>query len=257
MKISYISDLHLDFWCQFNTNQLKWESLTKEFIRRLIETDQGQRDVVCINGDISHFNIQSLWALNIFSQQYSKVFVCLGNHDLYLVSKNQTGKYKNNSWNRVLELQEFISQLSNVHLLLDDEVVKYNGVKFGGNTMWYPVSTIEQQVFFNNISNDSRLIKGVDINLEHEKSIANYNSMMQQGIDVMISHVPLCHLKSHEKYGSSSCYYTPVDELPPFVIQGHSHERAIYKKAGSLLYMNCLGYPHDGLGEVEIRSFEI
>lgn len=257
MKISHISDLHLDFWCQFNHNQLKWESRTKEFIRKLVESDKGQRDVVCINGDISHFNVQSLWALSIFSQYYNKVFICMGNHDLYLVSKNQENKYKGHSWNRVLELQELISRLPNVHLLLEDEVVKYSGVKFGGNTMWYPITTIEQQVFFNNISNDSRLIKGVDIGSEHEKSIANYKSMMQQGMDVMISHMPLCHLKSHEKYGSTSCYYTPVDELPPYVIQGHSHERAIYKKANTLLHMNCGGYPHDRLGEMEIRSFEI
>ena len=257
MKISYLSDIHADFWVPFTFNQIKWEKRTKEFIEKLIETDEGERDILCLSGDYSHFNVQTMWILETFSQHYKQVFFTYGNHCMYLVSKSQEDKYNGHSQNRIDELYSKSIELKNVHPLFTDETFIYQGVTFGGNPMWYPISTTEQKMFFNNISNDSRLIKGVDIHLEHKKSIANYSSMMNRGIDVMISHVPLCHLRSHEKYASTACYFTQVDVLPKHVVMGHSHERAIYKKAGSSLYMNCLGYPHDSLGKPDIRNFTI
>lgn len=258
MKISYISDPHLDFWVPFTPSQEKWEKQTRELISKLIETDKGEKEVLCLAGDYSHYNQQTLWMLETFSEHYEQVFFTFGNHDFYLVSKNQQNKYRNNSLNRIDEINNAVlSKLENVIPLYSGRVFFYKGVNFGGDTMWYPLKTVEQKMFFNNVSNDSRLIKGVNMELEHVNSIGNYQHMIDRGMDVMVSHVPLCHLKSHEKYGSTSCYYTPVDQLPPYVIQGHSHERAVYKKAGSLLYMNCGGYPQDGLGEMGIRSFEI
>lgn len=258
MKVSFISDLHMDFWIPWVSNQLKWQKRTEDFIEELIKTDEGEKDVILLGGDFSHFNAQTLWALSIFSQHYNQVLFTLGNHDFYLISKSQSDKYGNNSYNRVNELIEKSTELaSNITPLTDDTIFTYKGVKFGGNIMWYPLETYDQQVFYHNISNDSKLIKGVGIRKEHEKSILNYESMMDKGMDVMLSHVPLCYMKSHEQYGSTHCYLTPVDRLPKHVVMAHSHERAIYEKAGTLLYANAIGYPHDGLGEVKIESFII
>lgn len=260
MKISYISDLHLDFWIPFIPSQDKWESRTKDFIRKLIETDKGEREVLCLGGDYSHFNNQTKWMLQEFSKVYERVFLIFGNHDFYLISKNQENKYKNHSFNRIKEIDDFaIWSLHNVVPLIEGRVIEYKGIRFGGDTMWYPLKTTEQKVFFNNISNDSKLIKGFNIELEHLNSISNYETMMYDrgGIDIMLSHVPLCYIKSHSHYNSTSCYYTPVPEIPKYVIQAHSHEREIYTKDESLLYMNCMGYPEDDLGVPTILSFNI
>lgn len=258
MKVSYISDLHMDFWVPFVSNQLKLRKRTEDFIEELIKTDEGERDVILLGGDFSHFNTQSLWMLNIFSKHYNQVMFCLGNHDFYLISKNQSEKYGNSSYNRATELIEESTKLaSNIIPLIDDTLFTYKGVNFGGSTMWYPLETYDQQVFYHNISNDSKLTKGINIQKEHEKSIVNYKSMIDKDMDVMLSHVPLCHMRSHEMYGSTHCYFTPVDMLPNYVVMGHSHERAIYKKADSLLHINCGGYPRDGLGDMRIESFII
>lgn len=257
MKISYLSDIHTDFWVPFNHNQLKWESRTKEFITKLIGSDEGDRDVLVVAGDVSHFNIQSLWVIETFSQHYNKVFIVIGNHDLYLVSNNQSNKYKGNSWNRVLELQDGISKLPNVHLFLGDDVFEYNGFKFGGNTMWYPLESFDQQVFFNNVSNDSKLIKGFNVKEEYHKSMRNYDSLLTKNIDVMISHIPVINIDSHFRYNGTACYLTPVKDINvKYWIFGHSHEQKIYEKPYCKFYMNALGYPDESL-DLSIKSFII
>lgn len=258
MKVSYISDLHLDFHVPFKPSQERWEQQTKDFIVNLIETtDPDDRDILCLGGDYSHYNRQTFWMLDTFSKYYNRVFTVLGNHDFYLVSNTQVGKYNHHSQNRVNELIAYASSIPNVHPLFSDKTLNYKGVTFGGNSMWYPVETFEQKTFFYNSSNDSRLIHGTNVQLEHEDSIQNYSNMMRKCMDVMISHVPIIPINSHQIYGGDSCYYTPVDELPPYVIQGHSHERAIYEKAGSKIFMNCGGYPHDKLGDFEIKHFYV
>lgn len=55
MKISYLSDIHADHHVPFNSNQIKWEKRTKEFITKLIETDEGQREVLVIARRLESF----------------------------------------------------------------------------------------------------------------------------------------------------------------------------------------------------------
>lgn len=119
MKVSYVSDLHLDFWVRFDSNILKWEKRTCEFITQLVNTDIGKREVLCIAGDLSHYNQQSLWALEVFATNYEHVFVQVGNHDYYLISGSQERKYSNNSLNRVKELHEEIIKIKNVSSLFE------------------------------------------------------------------------------------------------------------------------------------------
>lgn len=258
MNISYISDIHLDFHVPFTANQLKWESNTRKFTRQLIKTDETQRDIILLGGDYSHFNHQTMWMLDEFSNAYTTVLMVLGNHDYYLVSKSQSEKYGNSSANRADELRQLITDsLPNVYLLEEGKIYEHEGVRIGGDTMWYPLTTTEQQTFFRNISNDSKLIKNVSIELEHEKSIRYYKSMIENEIDIMLSHVPLIHINSHSLYGGTACYLTDVDELPTYVVMGHSHEQSHYEKASTEFHMNCLGYPHDRLKKKKIESFKV
>lgn len=260
MRISYLSDMHLDFWIPFVLSQEKWRKRTEEFVEKLIATDLDKHEVLAIAGDISHFNSQSLWALETFSDYYEQVFFTYGNHDMYLVSKNQSNKYKNHSKNRVNELYANIADnpnFNNVHPLFTDKTFTYKGVTFGGNPLWYPLETFEQQVFFNSVSNDSKLIKGLNISGEHHINQVQYESLLAKNVDVMISHFPVINIDSHLKYNSTACYLTHVKDIQAkHWIFGHSHEQKVYEKPYCTFYMNAIGYPDEKL-ELSVKSFTI
>lgn len=258
MKVSYVSDLHLDFHVPFTPNQIKWKSRTKGFIDKLIETDIGSREVLVIAGDLSHFNAQSYWALEKFSNHYEQVYFCFGNHDYYLVSKNQENKYRGHSMRREAELMVKVSNnLDNVKVLTDSSVHEHKGVRFAGMTMWYPLETPDQQMFFYNISNDSKLIKGMDISYEHERNQIDYEELLQKDVDVMISHIPVINVDSHFKYNSTACYLCPVKGIEvEHWIMAHSHEQKVYEKPYCTFYMNAIGYSDEEL-ELSIKHFYI
>ena len=262
MKVSYVSDIHGDFHSPFHKSQEKWEKHTKEFINKLIETDEGDKEVLIIAGDISHFNRQTIWILESFAEHYNKIFMIYGNHCMYLVSKNQESKYKNNSMNRIIELKNMIESspsLTNVFFFTGQEAPQiYKGVRFYGNPLWYPLETIHQKMFFSNISNDSNLIKGVNIQELHEQNINHYNYWIEQtGWDVVFSHFPVINIDSHEKYNSTACYLTRVKDMTGQAhIFGHSHEQKVYEKPYGTFYMNAIGYPEEQL-EMKIRHFEV
>lgn len=258
MKISYLSDIHADHHVPFNPNQLKWEKRTKEFIIKLIETDEGEHDVLCLGGDYSHYNVQTMWCLEVFSQYYNQVMLQIGNHDLYLISKNQVDKYNGHSQHRINELYMKSVELRNVHPLFTDKTFTYKGITFGGNPLWYPLETIEQQMFFSNVSNDSKYIKGFNVKEQHHQSIRDYESLLTKNVDVMISHVPVINIDSHFRYNSTSCYLTPVKDINvKHWIMAHSHEQKVYEKPYCTFYMNALGYPDEKGLDLSIKSFII
>lgn len=255
MKISYISDLHLDFHAQFSKNQIKWKQRTEEFVSKLIDTDEGERDVLVIAGDLSHFNSQSIWALKQFSNHYNRIFITYGNHDMYLVSNSQASKYKHNSKNRVDELLKLSIGVMNVFPMFFGSSVEYKDVAFGGCPMWYPLETVEQKMFFNNISNDSKLIKGFNIEEGYHTNQRQYKSLLSNNVDIMISHFPVINIDSHFKYNSTACYLTPVKDIQAsHWIMGHSHEQQVYEKPYCTFYMNAIGYPSESLN-LSIKSF--
>lgn len=258
MKISYISDLHLDFHVHLNKNQIKFEKKTREFVDKLIQTDKGDKEVLVVAGDLSHYNKQSVWALQEFSKVYGLVLICLGNHDYYLVSNNQSSKYKGHSRNRIAELQAMVLQdieRDNVQLL-EGEMFEYKGIIFYGSTMWYPLETYEQQSFYSGISNDSKLIKRINHYDEHEYQMERYNEHIEF-VNIMISHVPLIEMESHKKHNSTACYLTPVEQLAPITISGHVHEQNEYiTESGNKVYINAIGYDDEN-NELIIKSFEI
>lgn len=256
MKISYISDLHLDFHVPFHKNQDKWKSRTVDFIENIIPTDINREDILIIAGDISHFNKQSFWTLDTFAKHYKKVYFVTGNHDHYLISTNQKCKYKNNSTNRVNELIEMVKQLPNVIYL--DNFEKHNidnNITIAGSTFWYPLENFNQESFFHLNSNDSRLISGLDIKNKHREQLQQYRELDEATI--LVTHVPIITINSHIKYNSTACYLTPVDEIKTkYHIFGHCHEQNVYEKVYGNFYINAVGYPDEKL-PIEIKSFEI
>lgn len=247
MKVDYISDLHLDFYIRHDGNYKKWENKTHLFLEELLPDTKGE--VLVIAGDLSHYNIQSKWCLEYFSKNYEYVLFVLGNHDYYLVSNGQRDKYKNNSKYREFELISFISHLTNVTPLQDFKTFIYKDLKFAGSTSWYPLTEFNDVNFFNTVSNDSRLINGIDIGIENQFEAWAYDYM--EDVDVLITHVPSILINSHHKYGSSSCYLNELKQIKAkHNIFGHCHEQSVYDKAGIKFYINALGYPNDYLNHM-------
>ena len=252
MKIDYISDLHLDFHVKHDGNQLKWIKKTNDFLNSLLPEEKGE--VLIIAGDLSHYNLQSKWLLEFFSDEYEKVFFTIGNHDLYLISDNQRKKYGGSKF-KVYELLEMISHLPNVHLLLDYNVVNYKGIKFSGSTNWYSLDTFEELNFFNSVMNDSKLIHRIDIKQANYLEGREYEEL--ENVDVIVTHVPPIIIDSHHKFRSTYCYLNQLTELKAkHYIFGHCHEQNEYEKAEVKFYINALGYPNENKG-TKIKSFEI
>lgn len=247
MKIHYASDIHADFWIPFQKNQNKWEKNTRLFAEATIPKKDG--DVLIVAGDLSNLNRQSMWLLEVWQQYYEQIFTVLGNHDYYLESGNQSKKYKYNSLNRIKELKDFIVKFENIKLLEEFKPIVYKGRVFAGDTAWYPVKTEEEKLFFNDVSNDSKLIKGFNILEAFDKCQQDYKQLDKA--DVIITHVPPIQFCSHETYGNTACYLTRFDEFKaPTWIAGHCHDVGVYQDEGTnttntTVYTNAFGYPEN------------
>lgn len=250
MKISYISDLHLDFYVGLKK---KLEQKTVDFLTTLLPEEKGE--VLVIAGDISHYNKQSFLALQFFSTIFEQVIFVLGNHDYYLISGNQQKKYHRKSREREVELYNMISQLPNVKLLTHFERFQYKDVSFAGATNWYALANFKEQQFFKVSSNDSVLIKAMDIQAINRLEMSAYQNL--QEVDVLITHVPPITIDTHRYRNSTACYLNELPDINARVcIFGHCHEQKMYEKAGIRFYINALGYPDEKL-ERKIQSFEL
>ena len=163
MKVHYISDTHFDFHISEILNQKNKVKLvnTIDYIFNITEDTDYTEDVAIIGGDISHSEWQIEQAFKYLSTKFAKLIVVLGNHDYYLVSSKKCNKYGNNSHNRAKKIKE-LAKIYGV-TLLDREVYSFNGKTFAGATMWYPLQSVSEKVYFHRFSNDSKLIKGVVI----------------------------------------------------------------------------------------------
>lgn len=245
MHISYISDLHLDFYIHMTSD---WHVKTRAFLETLLP--KTELEVLVIAGDLSHYNAQSNLALQFFSQHYEHVFFVMGNHDYYLVSRNHETKYKHNSLNRELELKQAIATLPNVTLLEHYEAHTFKGIKFAGATNWYGLHTTEEQQFFQSKSNDSQLIKRLLILNKHSLEMAAYEKL--EPVDVLITHVPPIHMDFYE---STECLFNPLQAtIAKVFIFGHCHAQQIYKQDHAIYCINALGYPESSYHKKSVLS---
>lgn len=264
MNISYINDLHIDHWVKWNPSQEKYKVRVQKFIQDLIDRSNIEnKEVMIIAGDISHFNFINKWVLEVFSEQFEKTFVVSGNHDYYLLSKNQRKKYNNMSTDRAKELSEMIEGLVNVtyfHSAHGDEIEEFKGKIFAGATMTSLPKTDEEKSFYQNIMNDSKYITSSP-ELYNSFDMTVYKYLKDLNIDVFISHYPLVRTYSHNKHlndGSLGSYLCRVDEhIAPINFFGHVHEEdQSYEVLETKHYTNALGYPMEKLGSI-IRQIEI
>lgn len=244
MIIDYVSDLHMNHWMLWTQNRIKWEKRTRELTRYLIRDGHGE--VFILAGDFSEWNCQSLWILDEAAKYYERVFFTFGNHDLYLISKNQKKKYSD-SIGRLEEFVQEASKIPNVFPLVKNTYM-YKGKVFAGDAMWYLPKTFEDWSFYRKTSNDSNYIKINSYSVDdvprflNKQSMDWYNTLEDTHIDVFVSHVPPVH-NPHSPFEPNNCYLTTV----PFLaakhwICGHDHLQLQFEKAGTTFHMNAIGY---------------
>lgn len=257
MKIDYVSDLHANHHVPFNHNQLKWERQTKAWVDALLKTGNGE--VLVLAGDFSEWNQQTIWVLEEAQTTYELVLVVVGNHDYYILSKNQRKKY-GTSEGRIHELMHHIETMDKVTMLHGD-MVTYNHVTFAGHGLWYDLKTDQDVAFFKQQSNDSQFIQPLEPYKESYETLfsdamAWYKGLENAHVDVFISHIPPLHPKV-SPYPYNACYVSPV----PFLkgthwIAGHQHLTSTFEQHGVQFHFNALGYPSEGHG-LKLQSFEV
>lgn len=246
LRIVHGSDIHINHWLPFVTNQKKWEERTRTFIRALCLATPG--DVLILAGDFSEINAQTVWVLDEASKYYDRVYWTYGNHDLYLLTKTDKKKYKD-SFGRLHALIEKTRYLKNVIPLIC-RVDTYQGRTFAGDALFYLPSQGDIS-FFNDVSSDSLYISLKEtqyaydaVKKLHNESLDWYNNLEE--VDVLITHVPPLHFKS-SIYPANSCYYTDVPELKAaHWVCGHTHIQFDSVLYGTHFHVNCIGYPLRG-----------
>lgn len=258
MKFYYLSDIHINHHVQFTNHSEKWERATKAFVTECFVAKDSKSSTIILAGDFSEWNVQTKWVFEELSLHYKYVVGVVGNHDLYLLSKKQVGKYKRNSMNRIKELMEMLSGFKNVHLL-QNETVTLDGVTIAGTRLWYTLTTPESKAFFSEMSNDSNYIfpnHNEFYEDYNQEDLVFYNSL--SNVDLMVTHVPPIHPKT-SPYPYSECYTTKIDELKSTRwVCGHQHVKCQEQVLDTTFYMNPMGYPNESsFTDFNLESFEI
>ncbi len=100
---------------------------------------------------------------------------------MYLSSNKLIKEYKNYI-NKINDIKQFCKEV-NVEFL-DGNIIEYEGLKIGGNTMWYDNSYFKNKNYddislfqlWRNLSNDSTNIKGLDYSYELNQDYYIYNN---------------------------------------------------------------------------------
>jgi len=265
MKFYLASDLHLDFVC----NPGKSPSKLYKFLDKYF-TESGN---LILAGDISHYPSQILQACKHLSKRYT-IFIVLGNHEFYNISKNMKQKYKE-TYSKFNYIKEMLEPLDNVHFL-DGDVITINNIKIGGCTSWYDGSWLHKtpgmyntniEELWKNSMNDAHRIPGIkslyDIwAIEYPK----IKKVIQQSPDVMITHVcPVSEgiaFTDEYKMDKTNTFYCfdglgMIEEYKPkFWVHGHIHSTKTFDIYGTTILRNPLGYPGENK-DFEVLSFEI
>lgn len=273
MKVDYISDVHIDFYLdyeEYNFDNLKTTKLHEVFSDKCAE-------VLVIAGDIGHYNLQNIFFLKVLREYYGyeKVFFVLGNHDYYLLQANMRKYYNNSSFRRIHEMKKLCREIDGIHLLCGD-IIEYKGIKFGGSGLWYDGKYMQRlDVSMNKEKmNDLWQRKMLDASMIY--GIKRFDSLYLRELerlhkiydkcDVMITHVNPSIDPKHAPakytldklngfYSFDGEYYTK-NSTAKYWVFGHIHDIVEYEINDTKVISNPLGYPRENQN-FKLRTFEL
>jgi len=267
MKISILSDLHLDFWS--NPNNSDYYRLWKALDQCLDGSEEVE--VLIVAGDLTHEPSQ-LYILDKIAARYhyKKIFCVLGNHDLYLNTPKLCESYKD-SKNKA---KAYFSYKSDVVTILDGNIVKYRGITFGGTMAFYDgsfTSGISAKrnnpiTYWKECMNDAYYIKGYQDFYEiFEEERPKIEAILEA--DIIITHVcPSTKFDAFQdiyRYVEMNMFFSFDGKEylqrtnAKYWIYGHSHGQNIFEEYGVKCLMNTLGYPKEHtLKKMTIEVYE-
>lgn len=263
MKISYVSDLHLEFGYQelpggdvliLAGDICEERSLSKDFRQtRLVDRAPGTMKYL----DFFEFECA----------KYEKVFMVMGNHEHYHGRFDKT-------------YNELVNMLPANVQLLEQEMVEYKGVMFLGATLWTDCNNADSLTLYHlkAMMNDYKVVtnhykdKGIYHKLipevtfrKHVLTKQYFQLMLSEHRDkpfVVVTHHGPSHLSINEKYKDDQIMNGGyVSNLSEFILDneniklwfhGHVHDQVDYVIGETRVLANPRGYP----GERDRNGFD-
>lgn len=266
VQIDIISDLHADFFLKDNPD-------IEEFVKSFLPVNIGE--ILIIAGDISRDNRITKMIFKELLKYYKKLFVTMGNHDLYYNPNDD--KCQILVINRVKQLKERYQETDVVFLC--GNVVEYKGIRIGGIMHWPMLMTPDKikrwekkQRNHNKIfcMPEKELIKfsrlhnptGVNPNLNpkdfYKCQEKKFNEVIKEGCDILVTHFPQVippedliqpefrNDPDQDLYYSD--HFAAVENSRcKYYIYGHIHTRQIFRKKDINIICNPLGFPKENL----------
>ena len=256
MKIDILSDLHFDnyFYGKYTKDDVI------NFYSQIIDFNNCG-DVLVIAGDLGHNNHQNIKILKILKEFYKNIVCVLGNHDYYLVGKENKSLFKG-SFERVFNMRELINKQENIYCL-DGDIVEIDGVKFGGCNGWYNEGYLQVNYpdeFFPKYSTNI-MWQNCTPDYKNILEIENFDDIFEiekpkiervyKECDVMITHVNPSAKKEYlsVKYQNPSSTFFCFDGEEylkngnmKYWIFGHNHDVIEYEEHNVTCICNPLGY---------------
>lgn len=227
MRLQYFSDIHLEFFRNFNTSRLD------RFI-----TIKAPILVLC--GDIGDPDSKLyVDVLRYLSIRFDKIFLLTGNHEFY----NKTVQYTNQ---KVLDICKSFQNISYMQNSYED----YDGYRFAGTTFWSRVSDPKH------LTNDFYRIRDFSMdtcNRLHDESRRFVSETLQGSplpIIMMTHHMPSHRFTDpiyfrHHEY--QQCFSSPCDDLirDPIRLWIYGHTHRPYEGEFYHVQIRCnpIGYP--------------
>ena len=274
MKIDILSDLHFD---NYFYNKYSKDDVIK-FYSQIIDF-KNCGDVLVIAGDLGHNNHQNIKILKILKEFYKNIVCVLGNHDYYLVNKENKSLFKG-SFERVSNMRELINKEDNIYCLNGD-IIEIDSVKFGGCDGWYNDGYLQ-------VNYPDEFFPKYSTNIMWQNSTPDYKNILEienfddifeiekpkiervyKECDVMITHInpsakkEYLNAKYQNNQSSTFFCFDGEDYLKngsmKYWIFGHNHDVIEYKEHNVKCICNPLGYFNEsGNGSwVKIKQIEV
>lgn len=292
MKVRYISDIHLDFWANYNYNKLKnlhtheTDSIMEAFWRPTFHQDD-HKTVLVLPGDLwtedKSFNFMGgfSWVKEL-SHQFYHIVIVLGNHDYWGSNINLLP----------LKIKEHISKqnLKNVSLLQNESVVINDPdnpdkqVKFIGATLWTDLKKGDPLVSFGirdfmvpdfryikraktyssftpndwlaeHITSHKFITSEVFDNFNGNKVIVTHHAPSFSSIDARYKQDPLYEVGNYGYYSELGSELARYPDNVKYWVHGHVHNKVNYTIGPVTVLANPLGYISK-FGIMEKTGFE-
>lgn len=284
MKIGYLSDLHLNWYCS-----KKYSFHTNPILDNVLNFEEA--DALIIAGDIGYGfsnpnineNDRDNFLYNL-KKYFKNIIYVPGNHDYYL---NNIDYHNNLSSSDLLKRDKDVltNKFDFIYLGIDKLSVNINNIKIAGACGWYdgsynPEEIKDMRILWNNFMSDSRCIyEHHDISNGKKvlTKIYDFDNYLKEELDklksigqtdIMVTHIPpiiFSNMRPEYKASSTTGFFAfngkEFLDNTKYWLCGHTHdvlEEDITNDNGTITKVLCnpLGYPHESVNK-QIKYFEI